>query len=221
MGGTQRLARAVGKSRAMELVLTGARISAAEAVKMGLASRAVPAAELLDEARKVGSSPLPSCLPFLDSFFLPCGQAAGGGTHSGPGPSPSCFFFSFFWPAWWWHSTSCATCSRWLPRFAFIVVAPGPAAALQVARRIAEHSAPVVAKAKECVLVAQVRLAGLAAQSGAAGTGGLPAWHAALTAVAAGCSAVTAAPRHRWCLLAAATHPGVRAAAGASTPRLP
>lgn len=76
MGGTQRLARAVGKSRAMELVLTGARISAAEAVKMGLASRAVPAAELLDEARKV-------------------------------------------------------------------------------ARRIAEHSAPVVAKAKECVLVAQ------------------------------------------------------------------
>jgi len=53
MGGTQRLARAIGKSRAMELTLTGARISAAEAVRIGLVSRAVPAEQLMDEARKV------------------------------------------------------------------------------------------------------------------------------------------------------------------------
>lgn len=55
MGGTQRLTRAVGKSRAMELILTGARVSASEAAKMGLISRAVPAAELKEEVNRVAS----------------------------------------------------------------------------------------------------------------------------------------------------------------------
>ena len=46
-GGTQRLARAVGKARAMEIVLTGRRVSAAEAERLGFVTRVVPAAETL------------------------------------------------------------------------------------------------------------------------------------------------------------------------------
>jgi enoyl-CoA hydratase len=49
-GGTQRLARAIGKARAMEAVLTGRRIGAAEALSMGLVSMVVPAGETLDRA---------------------------------------------------------------------------------------------------------------------------------------------------------------------------
>jgi enoyl-CoA hydratase len=52
-GGTQRLTRAVGKAKAMEMCLTGRMMDAAEAERSGLVSRIVPAAELLDEALKV------------------------------------------------------------------------------------------------------------------------------------------------------------------------
>jgi len=49
-GGTQRLPRAVGKSKAMDLVLTGRMMDAAEAERSGLASRVVPADKLIEEA---------------------------------------------------------------------------------------------------------------------------------------------------------------------------
>ena len=51
-GGTQRLVRAVGKAKAMEMVLTGRTIDAVEAERCGLVSRVLPLAELLPEALK-------------------------------------------------------------------------------------------------------------------------------------------------------------------------
>jgi enoyl-CoA hydratase len=54
-GGTQRLARFVGKAKAMDLCLTGRMMDAAEAERAGLVSRVVPAAELLSEAVKIGA----------------------------------------------------------------------------------------------------------------------------------------------------------------------
>jgi len=50
MGGSQRLTRAVGKAKAMDLVLTGRMMGAAEAESAGLVARVVPAESLLDEA---------------------------------------------------------------------------------------------------------------------------------------------------------------------------
>jgi enoyl-CoA hydratase len=52
IGGTQRLARAVGKAKAMEMCLTGRRIDAAEAERIGLVARVVPTERLIDEAMK-------------------------------------------------------------------------------------------------------------------------------------------------------------------------
>jgi enoyl-CoA hydratase len=51
-GGSQRLTRFVGKSKAMEMCLTGRMMDAAEAERAGLVSRVVPAADLLAEAAK-------------------------------------------------------------------------------------------------------------------------------------------------------------------------
>jgi enoyl-CoA hydratase len=61
-GGTQRLTRAVGKHRAMEMVLAGEAMSAAEAERFGLVNRVVPVELLLEEAKnlakKIAAKPL-------------------------------------------------------------------------------------------------------------------------------------------------------------------
>ncbi len=56
MGGSQRLAHAVGKAKAMEMCLTGRMMGAEEAERAGLAAKVVPAAELLDEAMKTAEA---------------------------------------------------------------------------------------------------------------------------------------------------------------------
>ena len=62
-GGTQRLPRAVGKAKAMDLVLSARMMDATEAERAGLVSRVVPAADLVDEALKVAAT--------VASFSLP------------------------------------------------------------------------------------------------------------------------------------------------------
>ncbi|MCY1523079.1 putative enoyl-CoA hydratase echA8 [compost metagenome] len=54
-GGTQRLTRAIGKAKAMDLCLTGRLMDAQEAERCGLVSRVVPAGRVLDEALQVAT----------------------------------------------------------------------------------------------------------------------------------------------------------------------
>jgi enoyl-CoA hydratase len=62
-GGTQRLPRAVGKSKAMDMVLTGRMMNAEEAERSGLASRIVPAAKLVEEAIAIAGTICEYSLP--------------------------------------------------------------------------------------------------------------------------------------------------------------
>ena len=63
IGGTQRLTRAVGKAKAMDMILTGRMMDAAEAERAGLVARVVPAASLMDEAMKVAETIAGMSLP--------------------------------------------------------------------------------------------------------------------------------------------------------------
>ncbi|MDT5019389.1 MAG: enoyl-CoA hydratase [Mycobacterium sp.] len=56
MGGSQRLTRAIGKAKAMDLILTGRNMDAEEAERAGLVSRVVPADTLLEEANAVAKT---------------------------------------------------------------------------------------------------------------------------------------------------------------------
>jgi enoyl-CoA hydratase len=63
IGGTQRLPRALGKAKAMDLILTGRMMDAAEAERAGLVARIVPAASLMEEAMKVAEAIAAMSLP--------------------------------------------------------------------------------------------------------------------------------------------------------------
>lgn len=63
MGGSQRLTRAVGKAKAMDMILTGRMMDAAEALASGLVSRVVPTEELMDVAMDVASTIASKSLP--------------------------------------------------------------------------------------------------------------------------------------------------------------
>ena len=63
IGGTQRFTRAVGKAKAMDIMLTGRMMDAAEAERSGLVARIVPAASLMEEAMKVAETIASMSLP--------------------------------------------------------------------------------------------------------------------------------------------------------------
>ncbi|UGQ46975.1 enoyl-CoA hydratase [Massilia endophytica] len=70
-GGTQRLPRAIGKSKAMDLLLTARTIDAAEAERIGLVSRVIPADKLMEEAlaiaTQIASMPLSVAMQIKDA----------------------------------------------------------------------------------------------------------------------------------------------------------
>jgi enoyl-CoA hydratase len=63
IGGTQRLTRAVGKAKAMDLILTGRMMDATEAERAGMVARVVPLANLMDETMKIAEAIASMSLP--------------------------------------------------------------------------------------------------------------------------------------------------------------
>jgi len=82
-GGTQRLPRAVGKAKAMDLVLTGRMMDAAEAERAGLVSRVVPLDKLMDEALGAALSICGMGLPSVMAAKEAVNRAFEGGLSDG------------------------------------------------------------------------------------------------------------------------------------------
>jgi enoyl-CoA hydratase len=83
IGGTQRLARAVGKAKAMDLILTGRMMDAVEAERSGLVARVVPAANLMDEAMKVADTIANMSLPSVLAGKEAVNRASESGLSEG------------------------------------------------------------------------------------------------------------------------------------------
>jgi enoyl-CoA hydratase len=83
IGGTQRLAHAVGKAKAMDLILTGRMMDAAEAEKSGLVARLVPPEKLMDEAMKVAEAIANMSLPSVLAGKEAVNRAFEGGLSEG------------------------------------------------------------------------------------------------------------------------------------------
>jgi enoyl-CoA hydratase len=83
MGGTQRLAHAVGKAKAMDLILTGRMMDAAEAERAGLVARVVPAASLMEEAMRVAQTIASMSLPAVLSAKEAVNRAFEGSLAEG------------------------------------------------------------------------------------------------------------------------------------------
>ena len=83
IGGTQRLARAVGKAKAMDLILTGRMMDAAEAEKSGLVARLVSPEKLMDEAMKVAETIANMSLPSVLAGKEAINRAFEGGLSEG------------------------------------------------------------------------------------------------------------------------------------------
>jgi enoyl-CoA hydratase len=94
-GGTQRLARTLGKYKTLELILTGRMLTAQEAEQMGLANRVVPVASYLEEAKKLAleicqRSPL--AMKFAKEAVL---KAFETSLHDGLDFERKCFYLLF------------------------------------------------------------------------------------------------------------------------------
>ncbi|MCG2621263.1 enoyl-CoA hydratase [Arthrobacter sp. I2-34] len=95
MGGSQRLTRAIGKAKAMEMVLTGRTMGAEEAERSGLVARVVPAAELMDQAlataEAIASMSKPIAMLAKEAVNIAFETSLAEGVHAERRLNHSCF----------------------------------------------------------------------------------------------------------------------------------